>query len=76
MTIFLFYFLNPILFCFRYKGKGRPDAVMAEICWRAKHLFQGAKFERPTESMEQQGEEYADIFGDYRDSDNSDDDEL
>ena len=66
-----FYFL--FCFFFRYKGKSRPDAVMAEICWRAKNLFQDAKFQKkPIEKDEQHENDAA--FGDYKDSDNDDDD--
>ena len=46
---------------------------MAEICWRAKNLFQDAKFERkPMENDEQHENDAA--FEDYKDSDNDDDD--
>ena len=46
---------------------------MAEICWRAKNLFQDAKFEKkPIEKDEQHENDAA--FEDYKDSDNDDDD--
>lgn len=51
---------------------------MAEICWRAKNLFQD-EFERSSEPMEvdnetedKQGEEEMDIFADFQESDNDD----
>lgn len=71
------YFLTSVFFL-RYKGKGRPDAIMAEICWRAKNLFQD-EYQRSSEPMQienvkvvNQGTEEMEMFADFQDSDNDD----
>lgn len=66
------------MFFFRYKGKSRPDAVMAEICWRAQQLFQDVEFRCPTNTsdVEEFNDEEAEMFADYRDSDNDDDEDY
>lgn len=60
----------------RYRGKQSPDAILAEICWRAKNLFEDAEYEKrleaepmevDNESRLPQGEE----FESYADSDGS-----
>lgn len=74
--------------CFRYRGKASPDAIMAEICWRAKNLFEDTGYERSTEAMEVEGQEERTEdhdephnWGNYQDSDddsvpNADDNEF
>lgn len=37
---------------FRYKGKGTPDAIMAEICWRAQNLYEDPDFDIRMKHME------------------------
>jgi len=64
------------MFCFRYKGKGRLDAVMAEICWRAQHLFSDVEFRCTTGAIDEEEikQQEAQMFVKYRDSDDEDDD--
>ena len=56
-------------------GKNSPDAVMAEICWRVKNIFQDPEFHGPKEQMEvkeEEDEEFLECceFSDSSDSEN------
>lgn len=72
---------------FRYRGKLSPDAVMADICWCAKSMFQG--YEKSSSDSdtdedtdeEEEGDEdnYDDFFDDSDeevDEDKTGDDEM
>lgn len=58
--------------CFRYRGKRSPDAIMAEICWRTKNIFEDSDFEKITKQMEVDDKQRED----YEDSDDDDNDEY
>lgn len=57
LTITITIFKISDMLVFRYRGKGSPDAVMAEICWRAKNLFKDPEFEKKRTQMEVEGKE-------------------
>lgn len=40
----------------RYRGKKRPDAILAEICWWSKSIFDGQEDEDSDEDEDQEGE--------------------
>lgn len=71
-------------FIFRYKGKQSPDAILAEVCWRAKNMFEDDEYDKrmhmevESERMEVEGgpsqEGQDERFEFYADSDSSGDD--
>lgn len=68
-------YLIKYIFILRYKGKGKPDAVLAEICWWSKTLFE--EYEEQDEPMEVEsaGEDDLNLFDDFV-ADSDDEDEL
>lgn len=44
------------LFIHRYKGKKKPDAVLAEICWWSKTIYQNQEDDDEEEEEQQQEE--------------------